>query len=599
MKTHDLQQGSPQWLAYRAQHFNASDAPAMLGCSPYKTRDQLLHELHTGVTPEVDAQTQSRFDDGHRFEALARPEAEAIIGKELYPVVGSDGELSASFDGLTMDESIGYEHKTLNDELRAAFDSIETIAPEYRDYAGARELPAHYKVQMEQQLMVSGAEYILFMASKWNGEELVDARHCRYFSNPALRAAIIEGWKQFAIDLANYVPTEAAPVVVAAPVESLPAVSVRMDGALKVIDNLDVFGEALRAYIQKIPAKPTTEQEFADCAAAVTALKRAEEALKTAEDHALASMSDVEKMRRLVADLSSIAKTTRLATEKMVEARKDQIRLEEITRGREAFVAHIAALNQRLGKAFMPVIAHDFAGAIKGKRTIESLRDGIDSHLATLKIEANRVADAIQLNLNHLSEHAAHSFLFADTANIVLKAPDDFQALVQLRIADHQAREAVRLKAEQDRIEAEVIAKLANEQAAKEKREREIAEYAAFEQAEIERMASRSTLIVEAKPEVMQPAPALSKPLPHPAPVPRAVTPPTLTLGMIAARLGFNLTAAFISSLGIEPAAAQQNAKLYHEHQFSLICNALRMHILEVSEGVVVYLDESTGAAHG
>ena len=587
MLTHNLIQSSPDWHAYRASHFNASDAPAMMGVSPYQTRTQLLHKLKTGYTPDVDASTQRAFDNGHKFEALARPLAEAIIEQDLYPVVGSDGELSASFDGLTMDESIGYEHKTLNDELRAAFDSIETIAPEYRDYAGARELPAHYKVQMEQQLMVSGAEYILFMASKWNGEELVDARHCRYFSNPALRAAIIEGWKQFAIDLANYVPTEAAPAVVAAPVESLPAVSVRMDGALKVIDNLDVFGEALRAYIQKIPAKPTSEQEFADCAAAVTALKRAEEALKTAEDHALASMSDVEKMRRLVADLSRIAKTTRLATEKMVEARKDQIRLEEINRGREAFVAHIAGLNKRIGKPYMPAIAHDFAGAIKGRRTVESLKDGIDSHLASLKIEANAIADRIQMNLETSGLHG-YAFLFADIATICTKLPDDFQNTVTARITHHEAQQAAKEALAREQIRQEEIAKLANEQAAKEKRDREIAEYAAFEQAEIERMAkANSTLIVEAKPEVMQPAPALSKPLPHPAPVPRAVTPPTLTLGMIAARLGFNLTAAFISSLGIEPAAAQQNAKLYHEHQFSLICNALRMHILEVSEGVV------------
>ena len=570
-----LQQGSDSWHAHRAKHLNASEASAMLGMSPYQSRSNLLKAKATGYTPEVDAQKQRLFDAGHAAEAAARPEAERIIGQDLYPITATrDVEglpLSASYDGATMGEEIAWEHKLANVSL------LESLSRGI--------IPEQYHPQLEQQLLVLGADKALFMATS---SDKTAMEYVWYTSNPVMRQKLISGWAQFRADLANYVPTEVQPVAVAAPVESLPAVSVRMDGALKVIDNLDVFGEALRAYIQKIPAKPTSEQEFADCAAAVTALKRAEEALKTAEDHALASMSDVEKMRRLVADLSRIAKTTRLATEKMVEARKDQIRLEEITRGREAFVAHIAALNQRLGKAFMPVIAHDFAGAIKGKRTIESLRDGIDSHLATLKIEANRVADAIQLNLNHLSEHAAHSFLFADTANIVLKAPDDFQALVQLRIADHQAREAVRLKAEQDRIEAEVIAKLANEQAAKEKREREIAEYAAFEQAEIERMAkANSTLIVEAKPEVMQPAPALSKPLPHPAPVPRAVTPPTLTLGMIAARLGFNLTAAFISSLGIEPAAAQQNAKLYHEHQFSLICNALRMHILEVSEGVV------------
>ena len=47
MKILRLVQGSPEWLAHRARSFNASDAPAMMGCSPDKTRNQLLHELHT------------------------------------------------------------------------------------------------------------------------------------------------------------------------------------------------------------------------------------------------------------------------------------------------------------------------------------------------------------------------------------------------------------------------------------------------------------------------------------------------------------------------------------------------------------------------
>jgi hypothetical protein len=75
------------------------------GARPTRPAAQLLHALHTGLRPEVDAATQRRFDDGHRYEALARPVAEEIIGDDLYPVVGSEGRLSASFDGLTMDET--------------------------------------------------------------------------------------------------------------------------------------------------------------------------------------------------------------------------------------------------------------------------------------------------------------------------------------------------------------------------------------------------------------------------------------------------------------------------------------------------------------
>ena len=75
MQTVNLIQGSKEWHLHRANHFNASDAPAMMGVSKYKTRDQLLHEMATGLTQEVDANTQKLFDNGHKFEALARPDS--------------------------------------------------------------------------------------------------------------------------------------------------------------------------------------------------------------------------------------------------------------------------------------------------------------------------------------------------------------------------------------------------------------------------------------------------------------------------------------------------------------------------------------------
>ena len=185
MTTHNLIQGSPEWLAYRAQHFNGSDAPAMLDCSPYMSRNELLTRTKTGIGPEVDAATQRRFDDGHRFEALARPLAEAIVGEDLYPVTGSLGKLSASFDGLTVMGDVAFEHKSLNDSLR--------YTP--WDEGNGDHLPLHYRAQMEHQLLVSGAQRVLFMASKWNGDTLVEERHCWYVSDPELRAKIVAGWQ--------------------------------------------------------------------------------------------------------------------------------------------------------------------------------------------------------------------------------------------------------------------------------------------------------------------------------------------------------------------------------------------------------------------
>ena len=126
MKIVNLKQGSPEWHAHRAKYDNASDAAAMMGCSPYKTRSQLLRERSTGVVADVGAEQQRRFDDGHRFEALARPLAEEIIGEELYPCVGVAGTYSASLDGLTLGGEVNFEHKTLNDELRAVLPAKES-----------------------------------------------------------------------------------------------------------------------------------------------------------------------------------------------------------------------------------------------------------------------------------------------------------------------------------------------------------------------------------------------------------------------------------------------------------------------------------------
>ncbi|SEF28436.1 hypothetical protein ABL840_26935 [Variovorax sp. NFACC27] len=50
---------------------------------------------------------------------------------------------------------------------------------------------------------------------------------------------------------------------------------------------------------------------------------------------------------------------------------------------------------------------------------------------------------------------------------------------------------------------------------------------------------------------------------------------PTLRIGDIAARLGWTMTAEQLRSLGIEPAARERGATLYHEHQFPEICAAI------------------------
>lgn len=601
MKQLQLKQGSPEWHAHRATHDNASDAPAMMGCSPYTTRSELLHCRATGITPEVDAPTQRRFDDGHRYEALARPLGEEIIGEELYPVVGYEGSQSASFDGLTMMEDKAWEHKSLNDELRSVLP-----ADGVGDESVGASLPLMYRVQMEQQAGISDCVRVLFTASKWQGEALVEARHCWYRPDLELRAQIAAGWAQFHADLADYVPPEITTKVIATPVESLPAVSVRMSGDLVVASNLPDFATALREFVAKIPAKPSTDQEFADAEAACKSLKRAEEALDAAETNALAQMSDVETMRRLVADCKNVARTARLNSEKAVAARKEQIKVEIVAEGRDALAAHIAGLNQRLGKAYMPAVSADFGGAIKGKKTVESLRDAMQTELARAKIEASAIADKIQINLATLVDLASeHKFLFADAGQIVLKAADDLTMLVKSRIAEHQAAEQKRAdelaEKAREKIRAEEAEKLAAEAARKE-REEAAAKAAEAARLQREKEAEAPTAIAELATSIKQEIAsvlgvnqasagasedraatevaarmAVRQPI-HPAAAALRNETPTLTLGAMRDRLGFAVTADFLAELGFE-ATAVKAARLYRESEFGDICNALIRHI--------------------
>lgn len=439
MIKHNLIQGTPQWHEHRATLRNASDTPVVLGCSPYKPRDQLIKERATGIAPEVDVGTQRLFDAGHEAEALARPKAEALIGDDLYPVVGSEGSWSASFDGLVMDGSVAWENKLVNQSLREAMQGGCTGA----------DLPLHYRAQMEHQLMVSGAGRVLFTAA--NGDEFF---HCWYAPDPALRERIILAWDQFDADVAAYTHTEARVKVVAEPVESLPAVSVRVDGKLTIASNVDLFTTKLKAYIERLPKRPETDQEFANAEDAVKALQRAQDACDREAEAMLAPFTDAESARRALADAAELCRTTRLALEKLVKQRKEDIKTEIVAEAREKLASHIAELNAALGDALMPPIAADFAGAIKGKRTVESLRSAANDELARAKIEAKAVAETISGNLRLVAARKA-DHLVPDLKAICTKAGDDFAALLDQRFA----AESQRLEQERQRIRDEEAAR--------------------------------------------------------------------------------------------------------------------------------------------
>lgn len=643
MKIHNLIQGSPEWLAYRAQHFNASDAPAMMGVSPYKSRAELLREMHTGVVDEVDAGTQARFDNGHRAEALARPLAEEFIGAELYPVTGSAGRLSASFDGLTLDESEGFEHKALNNEIRKAFASMSDVY----DPDACRHLPIYHRIQMEQQLLISGAQRILFMASQWNGEELVEEQHCWYYPDAELRTQIVAGWKQFAKDAEAYkLPAAAAPAPAGKAPETLPALLIEVTGQVTA-SNLVEFKKTALAAISSVNRDLKTDQDFADAAKSVKWCAEIEERLQAAKQHALSQTATIDALFRTMDEISAEARRVRLDLDKLVTRRKTEVKEEAVVAARSALLAHYQALNVEISPAVLQLPIVDFAGAIKGLRSFDSMQDALDTLVAKSKIDADTAARRVRTNQAAFKEQAkSFEFLFADLGQLVHKAPEDFAMVLRARIAEHKQAEADRVEHERQRLRAEEEARQTaqrqrDERLAAERKARidmrmqqledaltaagndssaqidakrmaikanepsedlygeRLAEAVALRTKVLIALGEQHQAAVQRETAEFDAAAAVAAAAAKPAPVvatPPAVQAvavqrapaaevPTLKLGQINERLGYVVTADLLGRLGFV-AHSDRSAKLYREGDFKAICAALSKHTLAAAAEV-------------
>jgi predicted phage-related endonuclease len=475
--THDLVQGSPEWLEFRLSHNGASEAAAMLGLSSKVKRTELLHMKKTGNAKEFSDWVQEHIlDPGHEAEAAARLIIEKQIGEDLYPVTMSIGDTSASCDGLVMSEVTAWEHKQFN---QALYESIEF-----------GELPEEHMPQAQQVLMVTGAERLIFTCSDGTEANMVSME---IRPDPEWFERLNAGWAQFAKDVAEYVPTVTEAKPVGRTPETMPALRIEVTGMVTA-SNLQAYRDHALAVFAGINRELTTDQHFADAERTVKWCEEVESKLKAAKEHALSQTESIDALFKTIDDITAEARRVRLDLDKLVMKRKVEVKDGILLTAKAAYDKHIADLKAETG-AWIALPSPDFAGAAKGKRTVASIQDAVNTVLANAKIDADASAKRIRANLACIKEDGAeYEFLFADKLALISKPIDD------------KAAEEKRQEQERARIRAE-------EQAKAEAAVRDAATKAAE-----------------------QPAPvAAAAPTPAPAPAPRPVSKVRVDHGSIKA----------------------------------------------------------------
>jgi predicted phage-related endonuclease len=601
--THNAPQGSDEWKRDRRERNNASEAAAMLNESPYITRDQLLYADYTHTEPEVSEEQARIFAEGHRVEALIRPVVEAWLRRPLYPVVlsvqwpGIKRRLGASFDGLTSAETKSLEVKSLNDAIREALPAPGWAGREEND---ASRLPLLYQLQMEQQMMVVDTlDAVLFVAAKFEGEQLVDCRLAWYRGNPELRDRIVRGWKRYEEELAVYTPPKVRPKPpVGTKPQALTVLHMTVRG--EVVDsNLIAFRDAALARINDVNTDLKTDKDFADAKEAVKWCQEAKTSLVEAKKRCIASMESVDNLFRTVDTIVAAFDEKRKTLDNLITERNTALK-NEIVHGAENALAEyvkelegkllkLAPQGARLTGALMPKIDGQFwEHSIKGMRSFDNMQSAANARLAHMKSEADKAYEPREANLRALqrADVIPYTYLFADWRDLIPK---------DVELFDFTVRDRIRVERERKEAEARKVAQAVPDPLADVPMPTPLPGTTGWVRGE-PRVQGTTRFVpitptferdpVERDPfDTMQVAAATGigpgqdvHPWDDTPLEPALSTQPTLKAGDLAERLGFALPVAFITQLGIEP-VKDGNKALYSEAAFDQLCTVLVRHI--------------------
>ena len=433
MKVLDVEQGSDEWLSLRLSKRTASEAAAMMGDSPYMSRNKLLALKKGWQSNPVSAFKERLYEKGHEFEESARTITEAEEFDDFYPVVGSielDGlELLASFDGLREDYAVVWEHKSWN----------EILAENVRNGL----LEPLYVWQLEQQLLVSGAREAIFTVSDGTEEKRVSMV---YKSDPNKRLDLIAGWQQFDKDLADFQLSAVAEVIDKKAIAVIPPIKWRVESGL-VVSNIK---ECLLIIRELAALENNTvlesDDDFARKDAFNKNVKEARAKLKDAIAGVQAEFTSLDEFLVVAGEVDKVLQQMQSHGEKQVLEEKNRRKTAMVDAAKSDWSAYVRGATEDTTIDVCEVLdAPDFDLAIRNKRTMSSIKDSLDSAVANAKARATPIVSQISENMSYYHDHIGeYGFLFVDKISMLTQPPEAFQAVMTSRIDTHVAAEKKR-----------------------------------------------------------------------------------------------------------------------------------------------------------
>jgi putative phage-type endonuclease len=166
MKIVNLQQRTREWLQWRRNKIMASDAPIIMGVSPYKKIDKLYDEKIKCYEEPKTNYMQRGID----LEPIALRKFEEETGLIMFPAVGISDEIdwmAASFDGMTIE----------GDAI------VEIKSPKRQDHnmAVLGNVPIHYMPQIQHQIFVSGLDFAYFYSFDGTDGVIIEVKRDQEF----------------------------------------------------------------------------------------------------------------------------------------------------------------------------------------------------------------------------------------------------------------------------------------------------------------------------------------------------------------------------------------------------------------------------------